>query len=228
MMCLRIDSENWDIFTGLKHVSPGLLYLGVGGLKFCFDVIQLLYSIWLIIDHLPPHRHRYGDNLPVIRHHFPRLIWARKESNLECGKRWEPPPQQLCHDPHTRSHERWDIAKERGFFIGSLSRSQRGAHSEHLWACLCVFKTCSAVFTPSSFFCSLCVCVCVYRKKPLSIILLSSAVPLPACISLPLAYITLASWKLKSRSSKRRKRNVTIHQRATQWHERVRKAFFMH
>lgn len=188
----------------------------------------LLHSKWLIIDHLPPHRHRHGDNLPVIGHHFPRLIRARKESDLECGKRWEPPPQQLCHDPHLRSHERWDISKERGFFIGSLSRSQRGLIGntcEHV----CAFSKHAQLFLPpSSFFCSLCVYVCVYRKKPLSIILLSSAVPLPACISLSLAYITLASWKLKWRSSKRRKRNVTIHQRATQWHERVRKAFFLH
>lgn len=87
---------------------------------------QLLYSVWLIIDRLPSHRHRHGDNLPVIRRHLPRLIRARKESNPQRGQRGEPSPQQLGHDPHLCSHERWDTDKECCFFMNSLSCRPQG------------------------------------------------------------------------------------------------------
>lgn len=159
---------------------------------------QLLYSVWLIIDRLPSHRHRHGDNLPVIRRHLPRLIRARKESNPQRGQRGEPPPQQLGHDPHLCSHERWDTDKECCFFYELFVLQATRAHDEHLCACLCFFKTCSAVLSPLHLSSGLCVCAFT-RKKPLSIILLFSAVPLPACISLSLAYISLASWKFKCR-----------------------------
>lgn len=51
--------------------------------------------------------HRHGDHLPVVWRHVSRIIGAGEESHAQCGPTGEPAPQQLCHDPHVRSHEWW-------------------------------------------------------------------------------------------------------------------------
>ncbi len=127
---------------------------------------RLLYSVWLIIDHLPSHRHRHGDNLPVIRRHLPRLIRARKESNPERGQRGEPLPQQLCHDPHLRSHERWDTDKECSFFINSLSCRPRGL-IVNTCVHVCAFSKHVQVFWRPFIFLLVFVCRSVRNHSPL-------------------------------------------------------------
>ncbi len=122
---------NWFLINSFRNIIHLILVRMVSS---CLEVGYYIQYDWLLI--IFPHRHRHGDNLPVIRRHLPRLIRARKESNPERGQRGEPPPQQLCHDPHLRSHERWDTDKE-GSFLLTLCLA---GHEGSWWTPVCAFS----------------------------------------------------------------------------------------
>lgn len=206
--------------------DPGLLYLIVSGLKFSLDGSYYIQYDWLLI--ISP----LTDTDMVIIY-LSSGITSRDSSEHEKRATLSVVKDENRHLNNsvmilTYALMNGEISPRSAAFSLALCLVASVGLIANTCGHVCAFSKHAQLFLPLHLSSALCVCICVYRKKPLSIILLSSAVPLPACISLPLAYITLASWKLNSRSSKRRKRNVTIHQRATQWHERVRKAFFMH